>query len=96
MITIREYLEWKFGQSQLEALLSRIQRGRIRIEIGTLENNERSIGPQRRSAVARTTSINNSNNQKRPAESFSFDQLRRMMGDIGPRRFLKDLGSRRK
>ncbi|RNB72161.1 hypothetical protein [Brevibacillus panacihumi] len=34
--------------------------------------------------------------KKRPSERFSQEELRRMMGDVGPRRFLKDVASRRK
>lgn len=34
--------------------------------------------------------------RKRPAERLSFDQLRRMMGDTGPRQFLKERGNTRK
>ncbi|WP_024985291.1 hypothetical protein ACPT9H_18095 [Brevibacillus borstelensis] len=34
--------------------------------------------------------------RKRPSERLSFDQLRRMMGDTGPRQFLKEKGSTRK
>jgi hypothetical protein len=32
----------------------------------------------------------------KPAEVLTFDELRRLMGDVGPRRFLKERGNRRK
>lgn len=32
----------------------------------------------------------------KPAEILTIEQLRRMMGDTGPRQFLKDRGNRRK
>ncbi len=31
-----------------------------------------------------------------PAEKISLEEYRRLMGDVGPRRFLKDRGNRRK
>jgi hypothetical protein len=32
----------------------------------------------------------------KPADVLTFDEVRRLMGDVGPRRFLKDRGNRRK
>nr|WP_206529565.1 hypothetical protein [Brevibacillus sp. SYP-B805] len=32
----------------------------------------------------------------KPADVFTFDELQRLMGDVGLRRFLKDRGNRRK
>jgi len=32
----------------------------------------------------------------KPADLLTFDEVRRLMGDVGPRRFLKDRGNRRK
>jgi hypothetical protein len=32
----------------------------------------------------------------KPAEVLTFEEVRRLMGDVGPRRFLKDWGKRRK
>jgi hypothetical protein len=32
----------------------------------------------------------------KPADALTFDEVRRLMGDVGPRRFLKDRGNRRK
>jgi hypothetical protein len=32
----------------------------------------------------------------KPADVLTFEEVRRLMGDVGPRRFLKDRGNRRK
>lgn len=32
----------------------------------------------------------------KPAEVLTFEELRRLMGDVGPRRFLKDRGNNRR
>jgi hypothetical protein len=82
MITIREYLEWRIGdKKRLEDFLMRFQEAKGNV---SLQN------------TTRVVKASGSSRRKRPTERFSEKELRRMMGDVGPRQFLKDLGGRRK
>lgn len=55
---------------------------------------ERFLKPRKKKTTAPADGI--VKERKRPAEILTFDQLRRMMGDTGPRQFLKEKGSKRK
>lgn len=72
MISIGEYLEWKWA---LKGRVSFVRRLKQKIA------RKPSASPVIR---------------RRPTEFFSVGELRRLMGDVGLRRFLKDRGNIRK